>query len=374
MPDTFDVAVIGAGIVGTACALELAAAGLAVCVLEGDVVGSGATAAGMGHIVVMDDSEAQLRLTRYSQQLWDALAQDAPDRHEYTRCGTLWVATDDEETAEVHRKHALYAAHSIASEIIGERTLYSLEPHLKPGLAGGLLVPGDSVVYPPRSAAILLEQAAARGAVLRHGTAVAVQEDGVRLASGDVVRAGAVLLANGARCVDLLPELPVRPKKGHLVITDRYPGYLRHQLVEVGYVKNAHAGGGDSVSFNVQPRGTGQLLIGSSRQLDVATRDIDQHILSRMLARAIEYLPGLGQLSCIRAWTGLRAATSDGLPLIGPHPERPGVWLATGHEGLGITTAPGTAHLLAAQFLGRAPEIPVEPYLPSRVLKGVAHV
>lgn len=374
MADRFDVAIIGAGIVGAACAYELAQAELTICVLEGDAVGSGATAAGMGHIVIMDDSPAQLGLTRYSQQLWDALVQEAPERYEYTRCGTVWVASDDEEMVAVERKHLLYAAHGIESEIIDAHTLCRLEPQLRTGLAGGLVVPGDGVVYPPGSAAALIEQALEQAVVLRSTTAVELIDGGVRIASGDVLHASAIVVANGARARDLLPALPIHPKKGHLVITDRYPGYLRHQLVEVGYVKNAHATSGDSVSFNVQPRATGQLLIGSSRQLDVSTREVDHHILSRMIARALEYMPSLGQLSGIRAWTGLRAATLDGLPLIGPYPERPGVWLATGHEGLGITTALGTARLLSAQLLGQTPEIPFEPYLPSRIVAEVAHV
>jgi glycine/D-amino acid oxidase-like deaminating enzyme len=202
---------------------------------------------------------------------------------------------------------------------------------------------------------------------LLNGTAISLAPDGVRLKNGQVVHAGAVVIANGARSVELVPDLPVRPRKGHLVITDRYTDFVRHQLVELGYTRNAHASSGDSVSFNVQPRNTGQILIGSSRQFDAYTSEVDYHILGQMLTLAIKYLPELQQLSCIRIWTGFRAATPDGLPLIGPHPERAGVWLATGHEGLGITTSLGTARLLAAQFLGREAEIPVEPYLPSRI-------
>jgi glycine/D-amino acid oxidase-like deaminating enzyme len=105
----------------------------------------------------------------------------------------------------------------------------------------------------------------------------------------------------------------------------------------------------------------------------VATRDVDYTMLARMLARAVAYLPGLARLSCIRVWTGLRAATPDGLPLIGPHPARSGVWVAGGHEGLGITTSLATGQLLAAQMLGHTPPIPVEPYLPARVLQEAAH-
>ncbi len=363
----YDAIVIGAGIVGTACARELALAGRTVAVIERDTVGSGATAAGMGHIVVMDDSPAQIALTHYGQQLWDELAAPDAERHEYARCGTLWIAADDEEMAAIQQKQALLASHGVTSEIVDARQLAELEPNLRPGLAGGLRVTGDSVVYPPRGAAVLLEQARAHGAVLINGEVRSIDDHAVRLADGRVLEADAIVVANGARSTDLLPDLPIRPKKGHLAITDRYPGFARHQLVEMGYVKNAHAADGDSVAFNVQPRPTGQLLIGSSRQFDVTHSAIDLPILERMLAQAIAYMPGLAHLSCVRFWTGFRAATPDGLPLIGPHQDRPGVWLATGHEGLGITTSLSTARILAALMCGQPSPIPADPYRPDRV-------
>jgi glycine/D-amino acid oxidase-like deaminating enzyme len=203
---------------------------------------------------------------------------------------------------------------------------------------------------------------------------VAVEDGGVRLADGGRIAAATTLIANGAACLALAPELPIRAKKGHLVITDRYPGFVRHQLVELGYIKNAHASDGDSVAFNVQPRPSGQILIGSSRQFDVATSQVDQPILGQMLRRAAEYMPALRRLSCLRVWTGVRAASPDGLPLIGPHPWRRNVWLAVGHEGLGITTSLATAKILAAQLLGRPCEIAVEPYSPARTNLGHATV
>src|SRR6185503_17206787 len=131
--------------------------------------------------------------------------------------------------------------------------------------------------------------------------------------------------------------------KGHLVITDRYPQFLRHQLVELGYLKSAHTMTAESVAFNIQPRRTGQLLIGSSRQFEVQESTVDVSILNRMLSRAIEFLPGLARLSSLRAWTGFRAATPDKLPLIGPSVDNTRLYLATGHEELGITTSMGTA-------------------------------
>jgi D-hydroxyproline dehydrogenase subunit beta len=361
--------VVGAGIVGAACARALAADGLDVVLVDDRPVGSGATAAGMGHVVAMDDSEAQFALCRRSQALWDELVARAGGRVESTRSGTLWVAADDEEMAEVGRKARFFADHGVPAEILDARQLAEAEPQLRPGLAGGLRIPGDSVVYPPTAAQFLVDEAVALGATLRIGPAVeAISGREARLSDGTTVGADLVVNAGGARAVALTPGLPIRPRKGHLVITDRHPGFARHQVLELGYLRSAHGPDRDSVAFNVQPRPTGQLLIGSSRQYDVEDPTIDPAMLRRMVDRALLYMPGLAHLSAIRAWTGFRAATPDSLPLIGPHPDEPGLFLAAGHEGLGITTSLATAELIADLIAGRPQAIPAEPYQPARFL------
>jgi len=363
---SIDVLIVGAGIIGAACADALAAEGLSVMVVEREATGSGATAAGMGHLVVMDDNPAELALTSYSLALWRQLAGADPVAHECSGCGTIWIAADDEEMAAARDKHVTMQAHGIACEMLDAAALYAHEPQLRPGLSGGLRVGGDAIVYPPKSAALLLARAQSRGAQVRTGQVQAITGHGVLLADGSELHADRVLVANGSASVQLLPELPIRPKKGHIVITDRYPGLIRHQLVELGYIKSAHAASGDSVAFNLQPRPTGQLLIGSSRQFDVTDKTVEPAILARMLAHAASFVPALADLNALRCWTGLRAASSDGLPLLGPHPSRPNVWLATGHEGLGITTSLASAQLLAAQIAGRQAQIPIAPYLPAR--------
>ena len=371
---TYDVVIIGAGIVGSACAAECAREGLSVAIVEAGIIGGGATAAGMGHLVVMDDSEAQFALTRYSQQLWDELRDELPREVEHDPCGTIWIAVDDEEMAEVVRKARFYSERGVPVEILDAQSVAEAEPNLRPGLVGGLRVPGDSVIYPPCAALFFVDQATSKRAALFVGKAVeAIADDGVRLRDGTSISAGVIVNATGSWSPVLTPGLEVKKRKGHLVITDRYPNFLRHQLVELGYLKSAHSLTADSVAFNIQPRTTGQLLIGSSRQFDVDGAEVDESIVTRMLNRAIEYLPGLGKLSSLRTWTGFRAATPDKLPLIGPHVEHKGLYLATGHEGLGITTSLGTAKLLVAQIINRQTAIPVAPYLPARVIQEPAH-
>ena len=365
--NSYDVAIVGGGIVGAACAAEFARERMRVVVIESDIIGGGATAAGMGHIVVMDDSDAQFALTRYSQQLWREMREELPPEVEFESCGTIWVAADDEEMREVRRKESYYGARNTPTQVLDLSALHEAEPNLRDGLAGGLLVPEDAVVYPPCAAGYFMRSAQSAGAELRLGRAVRIEPGIVHLEDGTTVSAGIVVNAGGASSPALTPGLEIKKRKGHLVITDRYPGYVRHQLVELGYLKSAHSLTSDSVAFNVQPRRTGQLLIGSSRQYGAEHKEVDPMMVRRMLARALEYMPGLGQLVAIRTWTGFRAATPDKLPLIGPSPACPGLFLATGHEGLGITTSLATAKLLVDQVLNRRSAIPVQPYLPARV-------
>lgn len=355
----YDVAIAGGGIVGAACAMECAAAGLSVVVVEPGAIGGGATAAGMGHIVVMDDSPAQIALTLYSRNLWIAMREQLPAEVEYLHCGTLWVAADEEEMAEVHRKKGLYDGIGVRAEVLDSLQLAEAEPHLRAGLAGALLVPDDSTVYPPCAARFFVGSTP----VLR-SAATEITASRIRLADGTLVSAGAVVNATGAWAADLVPGIAVRRRKGHLVITDRYPGFVRHALVELGYLKSAHSTTADSVAFNAQPRRTGQVLLGSSRQYGSEGKAVESHMLSRMLRRCEEYMPELRSMIAIRTWTGFRAATPDKLPIIGRAGD--GTYLATGHEGLGITTSLATGRLIADQILGRASEIPIEPYLPGR--------
>ena len=159
---TFDAVIVGGGIVGTACALAFSRSGMRIALVERAEIGAGATAAAMGHIVVLDGSPAQLALTRYSQMLWRSLAGELPNDVEYTQRGTLWVAADDEEVQEICRKHSAYKEHGISSDLLDAAGDSSAEPALRSGLAGGLLVHEDVVISPQVAAQFLLRSGACR--------------------------------------------------------------------------------------------------------------------------------------------------------------------------------------------------------------------
>lgn len=365
--------VIGAGIIGAACAWALAKVGMQVGVVDPRPIGSGTTAAGMGHLVVIDDPPAEFALTHLSMKLWEELVPQMTMHAEYSRCGTLWVAEDEAEMDEARAKHERLSRAGIEVQLLDPAGLARTEPNLRTGLAGGLRIVRDGLVYPPLAARWMLDAAGASGSNLHLGTPVAsIAASKVTLADGRTLEADIIVNAAGLDARELTPGLPLRARKGHLIITDRYPGFCSNQIVELGYIKNAHGNALESVAFNLQPRPNGQMLLGSSRQFDVEELSIQSSMLSKVIARGCRFMPGLAQLQGIRAWTGLRAATPDGMPIIGPVGGMPGVFVAAGHEGLGITTATGTGLLIASMATGSPPPIDPTPYRVQRFSAGAA--
>ena len=178
---TYDVVVVGAGIVGAACAHFLTEEGLRVAVLERGSVGSGATGAAMGHLVAMDDSPAQLALTKLSLQLWKKLEDKLPPSAEYWQPGTLWIASDDEEMAEVRRKHEVYRFAGLVCEVLDSVALGDAEPKLRRPLAGALQVMGDGVIDPQAAAQFFLRDVAERGGVFTDRNVVSIDGSAVLL-------------------------------------------------------------------------------------------------------------------------------------------------------------------------------------------------
>ena len=370
------VAIVGAGIVGAACAMWLARDGHALTIIDARGPGSGATAAGMGHLLVLDDDPASLALTHRSMQLWHGLAPSLPTSSEWSSAGTLWVAEDEAQLAHGEDRVESLRAAGVEAELVSSAKLASLAPCLAEDLAGALWVSGDRVIYPPAVAAWMLARSRAalvRARVERVEPGVLVTDEGRRIEADAIVLACG--LATGALVARSWPGHPVastiRPRKGQLIITTPTRLGLEHQLVELGYHDSVGASGA-RVAFNVQPRPHGQVLIGSSRDddVDAGGTSLDRKLLARMVARARRFVPALEDALALRAWAGLRPASVDGLPLIGPLPGIDGVWLAAGHEGLGITTSVASAELIAAQLGGADSMIDPQPFDPGRFVCG----
>jgi len=368
-PERWDVAVVGAGIVGCAIARELAQPGRSVLVLEaGRSVAADTSCRAMGHIGLYDESEAQLALSVLARATWDEIAARLPPAAEYIRRGSLWLASNADEYEESSRKWDRLRRHGIEAALVDPDELYRLEPNVRPGLAGGLRVPGDAVIDATGATQFLADEARRAGAVIRTETAVrSLDADGVVLADASIVRAERVVVAAGWQTPRLIPELPIRPRKGHIARSVPRPGWIRHNLSEIGYMAETRPTAGDSISMVVQPRVSGQYLFGATRQYAGPSLEVDPQVIEALMRVIRSFVPGFADLAIETTWAGLRPAGPDSVPIIGAWPACPSWIVAAGHEGIGITTSLATARLVR-EILDRAtPSVPLEPYSPRRL-------
>jgi len=360
-----DLAVVGAGIVGAACAHAAAEEGLRVAVVEAVAPAAGTTSAGMGHIVVLDGSPAELALTRYSQRLWAELGPRLPPGVSFRSEGTLWIARSEEDLRTAESKAERLHGARIPAELLDGEELAMMEPLLRDGLAGALLVPEDLLLDPIAATQALLEQVRERGGQVVAGAVVRRTAPG-RLEGdhGLVVRARGIVNAAGVRAPELTPGLPIAPRKGHLVLLARGRGRIRHQVVEIGYGAGVRSAEPVSVAMNLHPRADGSVLVGASREWAGFDGSVDPRVVDRLLAKVREFAPPLSEWPRAGTRAGFRPATPDHLPWIGRMPDAPDLLVAAGHEGLGVTESLGTARLVLDAFLDRASPIPPEPYRP----------
>ncbi|TDT39696.1 glycine/D-amino acid oxidase-like deaminating enzyme [Streptomyces sp. BK208] len=360
---TLKVVVVGAGIVGTACAFHAAAAGLDVTVVDRGPVGAGTTSRGEGNVLVSDKEPGpELALARLSRTLWEEAGRElGPDRLELEPKGGLVVASSAEGLAALGE----FAARQEAAGVRVERVdrVRDLEPHLAPDIPGGVHYPQDAQVQPVLAAAALLRAAVRRGARLHAGEVVGAETGGgritgVRTAAGDVLPADAVVNAAGTWGGEVGRRLgapvEVLPRRGFVLVTEPLPPMVRHKVYSADYVAGvASSDAGLETSCVVEGTRGGTLLIGASRERVGFDTRMNIAAVTRLAARACRLFPFLRAVHLLRVYRGFRPYCPDHLPVIGPDPRVPGVVHACGHEGAGIGLAPATGALVTAHLLGR---------------------
>ncbi|MBL8724395.1 MAG: FAD-binding oxidoreductase [Planctomycetes bacterium] len=387
-----DVVVVGGGIVGCAVVHQLAQLlppSSRLLLLDRGPIAGATSGSCMGHLMVTPDTPEDYAFTAASLRLWRELHEADPG-FDYNPTGALYLADAPEDAELLPVLQQQFAANGDAAQVLDGVQLREIEPGLAKDLPGGLFYPGDGVVLPMLACGAMLRQAQRLNAnvTVQPGCPVLGFElagdriTGVRTPEG-VVAAGLVVNATGVWAPEIAqmcgqPRLPIYPRAGNLAITGHHVSPIRTQLLEVSYLRFAHGAaqvdptattgdpGGHAV--NMQPQTHGGCLIGSTRQFRGMDRTLNPELLRRSLLRAQRYAPGLAQASIVRTWVGLRPYSIDKHPLIGPWPPVRGLWVAAGHEGLGITLAPISGRLLAEQITGRPTTIDASPYLPARFL------
>jgi glycine/D-amino acid oxidase-like deaminating enzyme len=378
LPATADVVVIGAGMVGAACALALASAGRGVCVLDRAGPAAGTTASGEGNMLVSDKLPGpEARLALRSIELWRELASRAGGRFEFEAKGGIVVAHDDQQATALCELAAAQRGEGVQAEFFDHRALRDAEPHISPSLPGGVLYPQDCQLQPMLAASWLLAEAARLGARLAWGADVvagqasqgritAVQTTRGRVAAGAVVNAAGPWSGQVARLFG--GWLPVRPRRGHVLVTEPLPLLIRHKVYESDYVTTVMSDSGDpQCSAVMEGTKAGPVLIGSSREFAGFDRRPSLPVMGAIAARAAAIFPVLARARVLRSYLGFRPASPDHLPVIGPDTAVGGLYHASGHEGAGIGLAPGTAEIVVALLAGQSAPVDPGPFAPARL-------
>jgi len=367
-----DLVVVGGGVIGLAVAWRVAQRGLRTVLLERGGIGSGASGVAAGMLAPSSEAvfgeQFLLALNLDSARRWPAFAAELGERSGldpgYRRCGTLLAARDADAAVALERELAFRESLGLAVERLLPSRARDLEPALAPTVRAAAVAPDDHAVDPRRVLAALAAALRAAGGELREGTEVTGLDTsgdratGVRLAGGERLAAGAVVVAAGAWSGSLagLPDgarVPVRPVKGQLLrLRDRAgPGLLERVL--------------RTEDFYVVPRGDGGYVLGAT----VEERGFDEAVtaggLHDLLRDAVEVVPGITELELEEARAGLRPGTPDNAPAIGPA-ELDGLHWATGHYRHGVLLAPLTADLVVDGVTGAPPRADAALLAPGR--------
>jgi D-hydroxyproline dehydrogenase subunit beta len=388
-----EVAVVGAGIVGTAVARELAVRGVDVLLLDAGEVSGGTTGLGEGNVLCCDkDAGPELELTLRGLELYDELEERLGAEARIRRKGALVVHPEESTwAAEPARLERLRGA-GVRSELVDD--VVAIEPELTGELCGASYFEADLQCAPREIARALAREAAAAGAEVRtHTRVVSVGPGSVEVAGGERISAGAVVIAAGPWSAALAEpagvRLPLEPRKGQLVrlkgsdpLTHKPRSQaksgaratqggsdplIRHKVVDGSYIGSVLSGdAGLQVTSVVETTWDGDVLVGSSRERRGFDTTVDDAVSDAMVARAARLFPRIVHLSRVAAWAGLRPWLPDHLPAIGPSKAVEGLWLATGHEGAGVALGPVTGRLIAQLYCGEPPLTDPTPFDPDR--------
>ncbi|MFE5846204.1 NAD(P)/FAD-dependent oxidoreductase [Streptomyces niveus] len=370
------VVVIGAGIIGAACARELAVAGFDVLVLDRAGAAAATTSHGEGNILVSDKGPGpELELAQLSRQLWPevlAAVRENSAGVEWDPKGGIVVATTAEGAEGLRRFADTQRAAGVRAEAMDSDALTAAEPFLTERRTAAVYYPDDAQVQPAGAATALLADALRAGARLRTGHEVrgAVVRGGrltaVRTADGPVAADVFVNAAgpwSGEVARRLGVPLDIRPRRGEVLVTTPLPPTVFHKVYDADYVGAVGSGAGDlQTSAVVESTRAGSVLLGSSRRRVGFDDRLRPEVLSAIAAKALRLFPSLAGVHVMRAYGGFRPYVPDHLPVIGADPRLPGLWHATGHEGAGIGLSVGTARLVREMLTGSQAAIDASPF------------
>jgi glycine oxidase len=369
---SYDVVVIGAGVIGLSIGWRCARSGASTLVLDAGHPGRGATHAAAGMLAPVSEAnfgeQSLIALNLESARRYPSFVAELESETGmvtgYRQSGALTVALDRDQAELLRQMHEFQASLDLDAEWVGASECRELEPGLAPSVIGGIRSSIDHQVSPRALTGVLVEALQSAGGELRSqapATSVNVESDrvtGVTLASGESIVADQVVAAAGWQSGELqgIPDdarVPVRPVKGQIIrLRGDRNAPVAQQVVGTPEVY-------------IVPREDGRVIVGATVEEHGADTTVTAGGVFELLRAAYEALPGITELELVEAMAGLRPAAPDNAPIIGPSVLE-GLFWATAHWRNGILQAPITAEAALAAFAGEDLPDVFAPFTPAR--------
>ena len=357
-----DVIVIGGGVIGLSIARELAGR-KSVLLLDRGAIGQGTSRAAAGMLTPLSEADDQgpfFQLSRASLALYDPFVDELQKESgldlAYSTEGLLCLASTEESAATLRQRYEWQHSAGFNVNLLGRDETQKMEPLVTAPVIHSLFMPDERSVSPRRLVNALTEVCLRRGVEIRIGVHVdAITAHAVHCVHM-TMEASSIIVASGvwsAEFQGLAPRIPVSPRKGQILSLAMPDGAFRRMI------RWEH-------SYFV-PRTTGELVVGATNENAGFDLSLTPAGLGRLLTDAQAISFHVGSYPILETWSGLRPATPDELPIIGPS-EIPGVYYATGHYRNGVLLAPITAAIMADLVEGRKPRMDITPYSPSRFM------
>ncbi|WP_119420746.1 NAD(P)/FAD-dependent oxidoreductase [Desertibaculum subflavum] len=381
-----DIAIIGGGIIGAACAWWLTRRGLKVAVVDARQPAAGTSGACDGYVSISSKKPGVvMALAARSKRLYPEVVADLARDVEYRTAGGLLLVEDPATLPELEARAAGVRDFGFDMRFLDRAAMLAREPRLSPALHGAFHCPAEAIVNPYLMTIGMVERAIERGAVaLWDAPVTGFERDGDRLRAVETAKCRVVaeqfVLAGGVWSGEVAArlglEIPIVPRRGELVVTARAPGLARHYLMSATYiVAKANPEAAESSDdplmrlghgFCLEPNALGQYILGSTRSFAGFDRRVTAEGIRAIVTEAVRRLPALAKVPVLRTFAGLRPYMPDKKPVIGRSARVPNLIVATGHEGDGICLSVVTGELVADLVQARAPAVAIDELTPDR--------
>ncbi len=377
-----EVLVVGGGIIGSAIAYYLAKEGVQVGLIDRGDIASGTSSACDGNILCTDKEPGyDSQITLKSQQLLASLVDELEYDFDYVQLGSVLVVENEDQEPVARDWVKRQKDAGLPMRYIEGGVMFEDEPLLARDVIGLVECASDSSLNPMALLYGLVEGAKRNGArVYPRQEVTSILTDasgsirGVATSNGEML-APQVVLAAGVWTPQIAAtvgvNVPIKPRKGHILVGERTPKTARRKLMEFGYLMAKFGGKGkrnvepDMETYGVamvyEPTGHGNFLIGSSREFVGFDTRSNLHVLRLLAKRALRFFPQIKNVNIIRSYAGLRPWTPDHLSIVSPVSSAPGLYIAAGHEGDGIGLAPITGKVISEMLVGKPTTVPTEP-------------